>query len=217
MSNLEYILWSVNGYLQFQAKKVSLKSLLRRVSDEHADFVTGSGAYALVYPKKLEWISFGDHKRAIAKQLKAQRFDKNTRIHTKPRFWIQTVTTSHMAFPPLLIRAPPGFVLLGAGLQRPFLGTKRIDNAKGISGYVPSNSDMWGVFMARGPGFQSSNQIRKPIKLVDLYLMFCHLLDITPASKGHAKLEGLGSLISPRARILLKREKPSAFDFVKLV
>ncbi len=217
MSNLEYILWSVNGYLQFQAKKVSLKSLLRRVSDEHVDIVTGSGAYALVYPKKLEWIShhyfsFGDHKRAIDKQLKKAQWYK-----TKPRFWIQTVTTSHMAFPPLLIRAPPGFVLLGAGLQKPFLGTKRIDNAKGISGYVPSNSDMWGVFMARGPGFQSSNQIRKPIKLVDLYLMFCHLLDITPASKGHAKLEGLGSLISPRARILLKREKPSAFDFVKLV
>jgi hypothetical protein len=35
--------------------------------------------------------------------------------------------------------------------------------------------------MARGPGFNIKQETQKPIEIVDLYHMFCHLLDIIPA------------------------------------
>ena len=52
----------------------------------------------------------------------------------------------------------------------------------GISGHDPKEEeDMRGVFMARGPGFQqTSGEVYPAIELVDVYQIFCHLLDIEP-------------------------------------
>merc|ERR1719188_2429222 len=46
---------------------------------------------------------------------------------------------------------------------------------------MPTIQDMRGVFMARGPGFQKTGgEIYPAIELVDVYQIFCHLLDIEP-------------------------------------
>ena len=52
----------------------------------------------------------------------------------------------------------------------------------GISGHDPKEEeDMRGVFMARGPGFQqTSGEVYPAIELVDVYQIFCHLVDIEP-------------------------------------
>ena len=83
----------------------------------------------------------------------------------------------------VILRAPsnlqrPGYFGSGYGYDR----NRLLEQTKqGISGYDPDEKDMRGVFMARGPAFVSRKEPQPPIELVDLYRMFCFLLDIEPA------------------------------------
>merc|ERR1719419_264623 len=49
-----------------------------------------------------------------------------------------------------------------------------------FSGYDPEEDDMRGIFLARGPGFKSSGEELPPIKLVDVYQVLTHALNIVP-------------------------------------
>ena len=65
------------------------------------------------------------------------------------------------------------------------------DYLGGNHGYDPKYQSMHGIFIAKGPSFQSNKNI-PPLHSIHLYEMMCHILNIEPATND-------GSLDSTRA------------------
>ena len=67
-------------------------------------------------------------------------------------------------------------------------------NLRGIHGYLPSYKDMHGVFVASGPNFKS-NYTASGINLIDLFPMFCKILNIPPLKNIDGNLETIGKIL----------------------
>lgn len=181
------------GDKQIEIGKVLRDSqLLRDVS-----MIVGSGAYSMIHPKDDPIESLTDaptsnndrHVRIVKKLGEALMGQADVyRREEIPKYlhWKENKNT-----PPILVMAKKGYVINPAtgneaGLQHPVAHNAmgRINRGlgmRGLSGYDPDFPDMRGAFMARGPGFNIKQETQKPIEIVDLYHMFCHLLDIIPA------------------------------------
>lgn len=169
-----------------EVRQIQMSYILKSVQ-RIVKMTVGSGAYMQIYPKQERFIP------EIIEALRAELDGKGVDIFTRDEIpdhlhWRDNVNT-----PPILILARPGVILLRAGgnLQRPASSLQlygggydpaRIteQTQQGVSGYDPEETDMRGVFMARGPGFHSDGHTYAPIELVDVYQMFCFLLNIDP-------------------------------------
>lgn len=141
-----------------EVRQIQMSYILKSVQ-RIVKMTVGSGAYMQIYPKQERFIP------EIIEALRAELDGKGVDIFTRDEIpdhlhWRDNVNT-----PPILILARPGVILLRAGgnLQRPASSLQlygggydpaRIteQTQQGVSGYDPEETDMRGVFMARGPG-----------------------------------------------------------------
>ena len=108
--------------------------------------------------------------------------------------------------PPILVLAEPGTIIIPSAenIQRPSYDGHssqmlRRETKVGFTGYDPKEPDMRGIFIAKGPGlyvyilyktgiyvkflfsdFKSTGEVYPGIKLVDVYQILAHVLDVPP-------------------------------------
>jgi len=163
-----------------KVRTVSMEAAIRPVGRQ-VRMVVGEGAYAMVFPVSPE---------ATNRVLRALDLAlKGVEIYTEDQIPPHLHWKDSKYCPPILVLAHPGTVIQRASGQHqrpPTVMPKSYDEYEGksrhsgISGYDPEEPEMRGVFMARGPGFLSSDYPQPPIHLVDIYQMICFLLDIDP-------------------------------------
>lgn len=71
------------------------------------------------------------------------------------------------------------------------------DNEFGVHGYDPTEKAMLPFFMARGPKIKTEHKV-PPFKTVDLYYLFCQILEITPSRNNGTLANILDILIQPQ-------------------
>lgn len=62
-------------------------------------------------------------------------------------------------------------------------------------GYDNALSDMHPLLIARGPAFKVNVTLGKPVRMVDLYELMCHVLDIEP-NRNDGSLEKVEELLN---------------------
>ena len=82
----------------------------------------------------------------------------------------------HRRIPPILLTTDAGWMITTKYLHRSRVPAHR----GGTHGYDPSNSDMWTIFLARGPAFRAGEKM-PPVENIHIYSLLCRLLDIQPS------------------------------------
>jgi len=140
-------------------------------------WIVGSGSHAGVYPRnKKLWADLVTRLQGI----------EGVRVYNRTEIPEDLHYKNNKNSPPILVMAEPGTIILPSrrGVQKP--GSWRvtenlIDQTEiGLSGYDPKEPDMRGIFLAKGPDFKSTGSEYPPIKLVDVYQVFTHLLGLDP-------------------------------------
>lgn len=79
-----------------------------------------------------------------------------------------------------------------------FLGANISDI--GIHGYDNVYKEMDGIFLASGPSFGPA-KIAGRIKIIDLFDLFCHILEIENIPKSNGSIEGITSILFERNQL----------------
>ncbi|XP_059488682.1 glycerophosphocholine cholinephosphodiesterase ENPP6-like [Neocloeon triangulifer] len=90
--------------------------------------------------------------------------------------------------PDILVVAKPGYTIKGALDDFQVPETWKETSMRGLHGYLPSMPDMRTIFFGIGPGFKKMGIMVPPIDLVDIYQIYCNLLQI-PAQPNNGTFE----------------------------
>uniref|UniRef100_A0A1I8GMT0 Alkaline phosphatase family protein n=2 Tax=Macrostomum lignano TaxID=282301 RepID=A0A1I8GMT0_9PLAT len=92
--------------------------------------------------------------------------------------------------PPVYLYADPPYVIVVGGIPPEHPATF------GVHGYANNDTDMWPLWLARGPAFQSGGvEIDQLIESVDLYPLACRLLGIR-ANPNNGSLDRISAVLS---------------------
>lgn len=184
-------------YLEDQIEKKNLKNKVHviHVSDHGLVMVKGNqilnitqyleyGTYERGGKSPLMLITPNDgYENDIYRALKeASDENEHFKIYKKEEYPERWHYKKNLRTPPLLIMAEKGYAL--DDLQEDidsFLTPNNItvndDSEFGVHGYDNQMDEMHGIFMARGPKIKVSHKV-KPFNTVDLYNLFCKILDL---------------------------------------
>lgn len=77
-------------------------------------------------------------------------------------------------------------------------GSKR-DKKAANHGYDNNLLSMRPLFMASGPGFKTNYTFEDPIEMINLYSLFCHLLQVQPSSTNEGSVEEVAHILSSKS------------------
>lgn len=77
---------------------------------------------------------------------------------------------------PLMLLASKGYQIV---LERNKGQKYSVTKYHGNHGYEPNDASMRGIFLANGKSFKSSYKSNDPIRLIDIYSLLCHILNVT--------------------------------------
>ena len=77
-------------------------------------------------------------------------------------------------------------------------GSKR-DKKAANHGYDNDLLSMRPLFMASGPGFKKNYTFEDPIEMINLYSLFCHLLQVQPSSTNEGSVKEVAHILSSKS------------------
>lgn len=77
-------------------------------------------------------------------------------------------------------------------------GSKR-DKKAANHGYDNDLLSMRPLFMASGPGFKTNYTFEDPIEMINLYSLFCHLLQVQPSSTNEGSVKEVAHILSSKS------------------
>lgn len=89
--------------------------------------------------------------------------------------------SGHQRIAPILVLAEPGWAMLRRSWLEGFQRNGTLNQIRGGHGYDNTSPDMQGLFIAHGPAFRSQTTIDS-IRMIDLYNVMTHILQLTPAT-----------------------------------